>query len=44
MMSVVNFKVLIYINMCCILPDERQISNEGWSFAFIYQNKRYGII
>ena len=44
MMSVFNLKVLIYISMCCILPDDRQIENEGWFSVSISQNKRYGIL
>ena len=44
MMSVVNLKVFIYINMCCILPDDQKIANEGWFFALIYQNKIYVIL
>ena len=43
-MSVVNLKVLIYINMCCILPTEWQIENEGWFFASISEYKLYGIL
>ena len=43
-MSVDNLKVLIYMNMCCILPNDRQISNEGWLFDSISQYKLYGIL
>ena len=42
-MSVDNLKVFIHINMCYILPNDRQISNEGWSFDSINQYKVYGI-
>ena len=38
-MSIVNLNVLIYINMCFILPNDRQIANEGWLFASLSQNK-----
>ena len=44
MMSVHNLKVLIYIKMCCILPNDRKIANEGWFFASISQYKIYGIL
>ena len=44
MMSVDNLKLLIYVKMCCILPNDRQIANEGWFFALIYQYKLYGIL
>ena len=38
-MSVVNLKVLMYINMCCILPDDRQIANEVLFFVSVsYQH------
>ena len=30
--------------MCCILPDDQQISNEGWFFDSKYQYKSYGIL
>ena len=43
-MSVDNLKVLIYINMCCILPNDGKISNKGWFFALRYQYKLYGIL
>ena len=43
-MSVDNLKLLIYINMCCILPNDWKISNEGWFFALISQYKLYGIL
>ena len=43
MMSVDNFKVLIYVNMCSILPNDIQISNEEWFFASRSQYKLYGI-
>ena len=43
-MSVVNPKVFIYINMCCILPNEKQIVNEGWYFSLISQYTLYGIL
>ena len=43
-MSVDNLKVLIYINMCYILPNDQQIANEGWFFASISQYKLYGIL
>ena len=29
MTSVDNLKVLIYLNMCCILPNEQQLANKG---------------
>ena len=41
-MSVDNLKVLIHINMCCILTNDPQILNKGWLFASIYQYKLYG--
>ena len=37
MISVDHLKVLIYINMCCILPNDLKIANEGWFFDSIYQ-------
>ena len=43
-MSVDNLKVLIYTNMCCILPNDWQIANEMWFFDSIYQYKLYGIL
>ena len=43
-MSVDNLKVLIYIKLCCILPNYRQIANEGWFFASRYQYKLYVIL
>ena len=43
-MSVVNFKMLIYINMCCILTDDRKIANEVWFIASISSDKLYGIL
>ena len=43
-MSVDNLKVLIHINMCCILPNDRHIVNEGWFFALISKYKNYGIL
>ena len=43
-MSVDNLKVLIYINMCCVLPNDQQIANEGWFFALISQYKLNGIL
>ena len=43
-MSVDNLKVLIYINMCYILPNDRQIANEGWLFALRYHYKLYGFL
>ena len=44
MTSVDNLKVLIYINIYCILPNNRQISNEGWFFSSRSQHKIYGIL
>ena len=43
-MSVDNLKMLVYINMCCILPNDQQISNEVWFFALMYQYKLYSIL
>ena len=43
-MSVDNPKVLIYINMCCILPNDLKIANEGWFFASRSQYKLYGVL
>ena len=43
-MSVVEPGSLIDINMCCILPNEQQIENEGWLFASKYQYKGYRIL
>ena len=43
-MSVDNLKMLIYINMCCILPDYQQMGNEVWFFDSISQYKNYGIL
>ena len=40
-MSVVNLRLMLDINMCCILPDELQIANEGWFLSSKYQYKRY---
>ena len=42
-MSVDNLKVLIYINIFCILPNDQQLANEGCLFALIYQYKLYGL-
>ena len=42
-MSVDKLKVFIYINMCCVLPNDQKIANEGWFFASISQYKLYGI-
>ena len=39
MISVDNLKVLININMCCILPNNQQIENEGWLFDLRSQYK-----
>ena len=43
-MSVVELGLLIDINMCFILPDDRQIENEEWFCRFKYQYKRYVIL
>ena len=43
-MTVVELGFLIDINMCFILPEDQQISNEGWFFASKSQYKRYGIL
>ena len=44
MMNVDNLKVLIYINMCWILPTEQQIADEMWFFASRSQYKLHGIL
>ena len=43
-MSVVNLGLLIDIKMCCILPDDWQIANEGCFFDSKPQYKRCGIL
>ena len=43
-MSLDNLRVLIYINMCCILPNDLQIENEGYLFSLIFQYRLYGIL
>ena len=43
-MSVDNLKVLIYINMCFIFPNDRLIANEGWFFASVSRYKLYVIL
>ena len=44
MMNVDNLKVLIYINMCWILPTEQQIADKRWFFASRSQYKLHGIL
>ena len=44
MMSTDNLKVLIYINICFILPNDQQIANKEWLFALISQYKLYCIL
>ena len=44
MKSVDNLKVLIYMNICCILPNYQQIANGGWFYDSTFQYKLYGII
>ena len=43
-MSVVELGLLIDINMCFILPDDRNIANEGWFCRSKSQYKRYLIL
>ena len=38
-MSLDNLEVLIYINMCCILPNDGKISNKGWLLHNWFQNQ-----
>ena len=42
-MSVDNGKVLIYINMCSIFPNDQNIANEGWFFFLRAKYKLYSI-
>ena len=43
-MSVDNLKVLIYIKMFRILPNDQQIANEGWFFSSRSEYTFYGIL
>ena len=43
-MSVVDLGLLIDIEMCFILPGDRQVENEGWLCISKYNYKRYGIL
>ena len=43
-MSVVELGFLIDIDMCFFLPDDQQISNEGWLCILKSKNISYGIL
>ena len=43
-MIIVNLILLININICFSVYDEKKIANRGWLFASEYQFRKYGIL